>query len=45
MALDLVSATAFPTIFRLAETVEENSFKNLAEAEKLRVRLCFINRT
>ncbi|KAL1935103.1 hypothetical protein VTP01DRAFT_4243 [Rhizomucor pusillus] len=34
-----ISATAFPTIFRLAETVEENSFKNLAEAEKLRERI------
>ncbi|KAI8143597.1 hypothetical protein BJV82DRAFT_611034 [Fennellomyces sp. T-0311] len=34
-----VSATALPTIFRLAETVEENSFKSVAEAQKLKDRI------
>ncbi|CEG65326.1 hypothetical protein RMATCC62417_02129 [Rhizopus microsporus] len=34
-----VSATALPTIFRLAETVEEASFSNLDEARKLKDRI------
>lgn len=33
----LVSATALPTLFRLAETVEQKSFSNLDEAKKLKV--------
>ncbi|KAI8067011.1 uncharacterized protein B0P05DRAFT_475672 [Gilbertella persicaria] len=35
----LFSATALPTIFRLAETVEQKSFSNLDEAKKLRDRI------
>ncbi|ORE02626.1 hypothetical protein BCV72DRAFT_214889 [Rhizopus microsporus var. microsporus] len=35
----LLSATALPTIFRLAETVEEASFSNLDEARKLKDRI------
>ncbi|KAG1148502.1 hypothetical protein G6F37_010846 [Rhizopus arrhizus] len=34
-----VSATALPTVFRLAETVEEASFSNLDEAKKLKDRI------
>ncbi|CEP15004.1 hypothetical protein [Parasitella parasitica] len=34
-----VSATALPTLFRLAETVEEKSFLNLDEAKKLKDRI------
>ncbi|KAI9278881.1 hypothetical protein BDA99DRAFT_429092 [Phascolomyces articulosus] len=35
----LFSATALPTIFRLAETVEEKSLKNITEAQKLKERI------
>lgn len=35
----LVSATALPTLFRLAETVEQKSFSNLDEAKKLKDRI------
>ncbi|EIE76374.1 hypothetical protein RO3G_01078 [Rhizopus delemar RA 99-880] len=35
----LLSATALPTVFRLAETVEEASFSNLDEAKKLKDRI------
>ncbi|KAI9490672.1 hypothetical protein BDB00DRAFT_836856 [Zychaea mexicana] len=34
-----VSATSLPTIFRLAETVEEKSLKNITEAQKLKERI------
>ncbi|KAI7852237.1 hypothetical protein BDC45DRAFT_513784 [Circinella umbellata] len=34
-----VSATALPTIFRLAETVEEKSLNNITEAQKLKERI------
>ncbi|KAL9559356.1 hypothetical protein PS6_000823 [Mucor atramentarius] len=34
-----VSATALPTLFRLAETVEQKSFLNLDEAKKLKDRI------
>ncbi|CAO3595166.1 unnamed protein product [Absidia cylindrospora] len=34
-----VSAMALPRIFKLAETVEEDSFKNINEAKKLKDRL------
>ncbi|KAI8088686.1 uncharacterized protein BX664DRAFT_331121 [Halteromyces radiatus] len=34
-----VSAMALPRIFRLAETVEEDSFKNIKEAKKLKERI------
>ncbi|KAG2208640.1 hypothetical protein INT46_001366 [Mucor plumbeus] len=34
-----VSATALPTLFRLAETVEQKSFSNLDEAKKLKDRI------
>ncbi|SAL98196.1 hypothetical protein [Absidia glauca] len=34
-----VSAMALPRIFRLAETVEEGSFKNINEAKKLKERI------
>ncbi|ORZ22178.1 hypothetical protein BCR42DRAFT_473019 [Absidia repens] len=34
-----VSAMALPRIFRLAETVEEDSFKNINEAKKLKDRI------
>ncbi|CAO3620548.1 unnamed protein product [Mucor hiemalis] len=34
-----ISATALPTLFRLAETVEEKSFSNLDEARKLKDRI------
>ncbi|KAI8380598.1 hypothetical protein EDC96DRAFT_5333 [Choanephora cucurbitarum] len=34
-----VSITALPSIFRLAETVEQKSFSNLDEAKKLRDRI------
>lgn len=34
-----VKATALPTLFRLAETVEQNSFLNLEEAKKLKDRI------
>ncbi|CAO3613537.1 unnamed protein product [Cunninghamella blakesleeana] len=39
-----VSALALPTIFRLAETVEEHSFKNVAEAKKLKERISLKSR-
>ncbi|KAI8340048.1 hypothetical protein BC941DRAFT_348948 [Chlamydoabsidia padenii] len=35
----LLSAMALPRIFRLAETVEEGSFKNISEAKKLKERI------
>ncbi|CAO3674010.1 unnamed protein product [Rhizopus stolonifer] len=35
----LLSATALPTVFRLAETVEEASFSDLNEAKKLKDRI------
>ncbi|KAG0167231.1 solute carrier 7, member 6 opposite strand [Apophysomyces sp. BC1034] len=38
-SIPTVSATNLPKLFRLAETVEENSFKNIAEAQKLKERI------
>ncbi|KAI7908305.1 uncharacterized protein BX663DRAFT_424704 [Cokeromyces recurvatus] len=35
----LLSATALPTLFRLAETVEQKSFSNFDEAKKLKDRI------
>ncbi|KAL0088391.1 hypothetical protein J3Q64DRAFT_1725414 [Phycomyces blakesleeanus] len=34
-----IPASALPTLFRLAETVEEKSFKSIAEAQKLKDRI------
>ncbi|KAI8968977.1 hypothetical protein BDF20DRAFT_838953 [Mycotypha africana] len=34
-----ISGAAFPTLFRLAETVEEKSFANIDEAKKLKDRI------
>ncbi|KAI9259034.1 hypothetical protein BY458DRAFT_517551 [Sporodiniella umbellata] len=34
-----ISGTALPTVFRLAETVEEKSFSDLVEAKKLKDRI------
>ena len=36
--MNVVSMTALPTLFRLAETVEQKSFSNLDEARQLKVR-------
>lgn len=38
----LVSAAALPTLFRLAETVEQKSFSDLDEAKKLKVCLLVV---
>ncbi|KAI9264623.1 hypothetical protein EDC94DRAFT_486180, partial [Helicostylum pulchrum] len=35
----LLSAAALPTLFRLAETVEQQSFSNFDEARKLKDRI------
>lgn len=41
----IVSPSALPTFFRLAETVEEKGFKNAADAQKLKDRIALrVNR-